>query len=118
MKPTHRQTNHWRKMWRTHPERMRSNLEAINVLQDQKVEQRRAALRAVLKLVPDQPYIPSSMRDHLAEAWESVFGENLGSDKAWLHIRFCLRQGIIVRRPDGLYAKVVDKGGQSGTIAS
>lgn len=96
-------------MWRNHPDRMRSNLEAINVLQDQKVEQRRTTIRAVLKLVPDRPYPPSSMRDHLAEAWEATFGENLSSAQAWLHVRFCIRQGIIVRNAEGLYEMALDK---------
>lgn len=96
-------------MWSRHPDRMRANLDAINVLQGCRVEQRSTRLRSILKLLPDHPLTPSSMRDHLAEAWLASFSEELSPDKAWLEIRFGIRQGIIDRMPDGTYRKPLDK---------
>lgn len=108
MKPTYKTTNHWRKMWSRHPDRMRANLEAINVIQGMRAEQRQTRLRGVLRLVADTPMSPSKMRDHIAEAWLASFSEELDAKKAWLEVRFGLRCGLIVREPDGLYKTRLD----------
>lgn len=109
MKTSYKTINHWRRMWSRHPERMRANLESINVLQSCKVEQRATRLKGVLRLLPDHPLAPSSMRDHVSEAWLTLFSEELPPERAWLEVRFGIRRGIIVRTHDGLYQVGVDK---------
>lgn len=96
-------------MWSRHPDRMKANLDAINVLQGCRVEQRVTRLRSIMALLPEHPITPSSMRDHLSEAWLASFSEELPPDKAWNEVRFGLRQGVICRTPDGLYQRRLDK---------
>lgn len=43
-----RQAEYWRKRWKTHPETMRSNLEALNRTRKEKAEKRTAVLKVIL----------------------------------------------------------------------
>lgn len=95
--------NHWRDVWRRHPERMRDNLDLLRSINREKAEQRHTRLMAIVGMMPKGAKGSWVLRDELAEAWAEVFGEELTTRQAWNEVRFGIRRGVFVLRQDGLY---------------
>lgn len=82
---------------------MKDNLDALRSINREKAEQRQTRLMAIVALMPPGPKGSWALRDELAEAWESAFGEELTTRQAWNEVRFGIRRGVFVLRQDGLY---------------
>lgn len=66
-----RQADYWRKRWQTHPESMRSNLEALNRTRKEKAAERTQRLLHILSHCPDEVMswdIRSTMESSIAKA--------------------------------------------------
>lgn len=103
-RPGRGRRNHWRSVWKQHPERMRENLASLIAIKRDVANQRQTRLMAIVGLMPPGPMPSWVLRDELVEAWASAFGEELTTRQAWNEVRFGVRRGVFVLRQNGEYA--------------
>lgn len=94
---------YWRKMWREKRDTMMNHLDALNRSRAEKAAERIKAVKAIVHLLPARPLRASMLRDHLAETWQEVYGEDMSTSKAWSLTKSCIRSKLFFRQADGLY---------------
>jgi hypothetical protein len=93
----------WNEIRRRHPDRMARHLESLNMVHREGAKARETRLRALLGVMPAEDMKSWELRDELAQAWEDVYGVILTGKEAWLEVRFGIRRGVFILRPDGKY---------------
>jgi hypothetical protein len=43
------------------------------------------------------------LRDQVAENWNSVYGEDLNSTRAWCLVRLCIGRGLFIKDKNSMY---------------
>jgi len=95
--------NYWRAKWRDKREAMSSHLDALNTAKIMKADERVRQVQAITHMLPTEPMPATRLRDQVAENWNSVYGEDLNSTRAWCLVRLCIGRGLFIKDKNSMY---------------